>query len=300
MLTFVGGTLSKIVYFEQTQENTRRPRAMSHVLAADEMARFVKERDFYGSSGVRDTRLSVTSDTLGGTLHFIHFETRKMEGAIATVSGHGLNQSLRVLSCTGGGAHKIRKEDEIKCLVKGLNFLLNLFPYEVYTFIFVRHAGTYWGLCRLLFECQTYDEALDLCVNGRNASVDMSVGDIYGGAYEKFNLPATTVASSFGKMITVSRSDVSDADIARALLIMTTQNIGLIAYLNACIYDTKRIFFVGNFLRHNKISCRTLAYAIDFWSKGQMKAHFCRHEGYLGALGAFLSNTSSSSPMAES
>jgi hypothetical protein len=25
-----------------------------------------------------------------------------------------------------------------------------------------------------------------------------------------------------------------------------------------------------------------LAYAIDFWSKGAMKAHFCRHEGYLG------------------
>ncbi|KAG9404307.1 hypothetical protein AC1031_004520 [Aphanomyces cochlioides] len=328
---------------------------MSHVIAAGEMARFVKERDFYGSSGVRDTRLSVTSESLGGTLHFIHFETRKMEGAIAQISNHGLNQSLRVLCCTGGGAHKyaelfqslagiqIKKEDEIKCMVKGLNFLLNLFPYEVYTFVNVDFSslsatrvslvrenkeedifpyilvsigsgvsvlhvtgpdtytrvsgssiggGTYWGLCRLLFECQTYDEALDLCVNGRNASVDMSVGDIYGGAYEKFNLPATTVASSFGKMISTSRTDVSDADIARALLIMTTQNIGLIAYLNACIYGTKRIFFVGNFLRHNKISCRTLAYAIDFWSKGAMKAHFCRHEGYLGALGAFLSNDS--------
>ena len=32
----------------------------------------------------------------------------------------------------------------------------------------------------------------------------------------------------------------------------------------------------------------TLSYAIDFWSKGLMKAYFLRHEGYLGALGAFL------------
>ncbi|RHY33069.1 hypothetical protein DYB32_001905, partial [Aphanomyces invadans] len=255
------GTLSKIVYFEQTQPNARRPRAMSHVVAADEMARFVKERDFYGSTGVRDTRLSVTSDSLGGTLHFIHFETRKMEGAIATVSGHGLNQSLRVLSCTGGGAHKyadlfqslagiqIKKEDEIKCMVKGLNFLLNLFPYEVYTFVVLSS----------MIKSSKFTHVSMLC----------------------------------RKMISVSRSEVSDADIARALLIMTTQNIGLIAYLNACIYNTKRIFFVGNFLRHNKISCRTLAYAIDFWSKGEMKAHFCRHEGYLGALGAFLANTNS-------
>lgn len=151
-------------------------------------------------------------------------------------------------------------------------------------------GGTYWGLCRLLTKCASYDEALDLSVKGSNDNVDMSVGDIYGGAYDKFNLPATTVASSFGKMISVPRESVSDADLARSLLVMITQNIGQIAFLNSCLYNTKRIFFVGNFLRHNKISSRTLAYAINFWSKGSMEARFCKHEGYLGALGAFMRN----------
>lgn len=151
-------------------------------------------------------------------------------------------------------------------------------------------GGTYWGLCRLLTKCKSYDEALDLAVHGSNYAVDMSVGDIYGGSYEKFNLPATTVASSFGKMISTSRDQVTDADIARSLLVMITQNIGQIAFLNSCLHQTKRIYFVGNFLRHNKISSRTLAYAINFWSKGAMEARFCKHEGYLGALGAFLLN----------
>lgn len=32
----------------------------------------------------------------------------------------------------------------------------------------------------------------------------------------------------------------------------------------------------------------TLTYAIDFWSKGKMRAYFLRHEGFLGAVGAFL------------
>lgn len=32
----------------------------------------------------------------------------------------------------------------------------------------------------------------------------------------------------------------------------------------------------------------TLSYAIKFWSKGEQKAYFLRHEGYLGAVGAFL------------
>ncbi|GLD94405.1 hypothetical protein PINS_up003016 [Pythium insidiosum] len=151
-------------------------------------------------------------------------------------------------------------------------------------------GGTYWGLCRLLTQCRSYDEALDMAVHGSNYNVDMSVGDIYGGSYEKFNLPATTVASSFGRMMTTPRDEVSDADLARALLVMVTQNIGQIAFLNACLHHTKRIFFVGNFLRHNQISARTLSYAINFWSKGAMQARFCKHEGYLGALGAFMRN----------
>ncbi|KAI9906223.1 hypothetical protein PsorP6_003409 [Peronosclerospora sorghi] len=149
-------------------------------------------------------------------------------------------------------------------------------------------GGTYWGLCRLLTHCDSYDEALDLCVHGSNATVDMSVGDIYGGTYDKFNLPASTVASSFGKMISVSRESVSDADLARSLLVMITQNIGQVAFLNATLYKTKNVFFVGNFLRHNTISSRTLAYAIKFWSNGAMEARFCKHEGYLGAVGAFM------------
>ncbi|KAJ2883483.1 hypothetical protein FB639_002163 [Coemansia asiatica] len=34
----------------------------------------------------------------------------------------------------------------------------------------------------------------------------------------------------------------------------------------------------------------TLSYAIDFWSKGQMRALFLRHEGFLGATGAFFND----------
>jgi len=155
-------------------------------------------------------------------------------------------------------------------------------------------GGTYWGLCRTLTDCASYDEAMDMSENGNNFGVDMSVGDIYGGAYDKFNLPASTVASSFGKVVSMEerqvRSGMEACDISRALLIMITQNIGQIAFLNARIHHTNRIFFVGNFLRHNKIACRTLSYAIHFWSKGSMEANFCLHEGYLGAMGAFLYN----------
>lgn len=36
--------------------------------------------------------------------------------------------------------------------------------------------------------------------------------------------------------------------------------------------------FVGNFLRVNTLSMKLLAYALDYWSKGQLKALFLEHE----------------------
>jgi type II pantothenate kinase len=79
------------------------------------------------------------------------------------------------------------------------------------------------------------------------------------------------------------------ADVSRALLIMISNNIGQLAYLNALQHRCADVYFAGNFLRHeNTVAMRTLAYSIRFWSKGQMDGLFLRHEGYCGALGAFL------------
>ncbi|CAH0520620.1 unnamed protein product [Peronospora belbahrii] len=350
----IGGTLAKIVYFERHEtgnDKRKRPRSPSLDVAAGEMNNFLREHQSFGSTGVQDVRLRTYSKTLNGVFYFVRFDSNRTREAVEFIAKNGINQSLRILPCTGGGAHKygpafneiagieLEKYDEINCTILGLHLLLTTLSDEMYTFevvdfdllaasrpktilldanesvypyllisigsgvsvLYVKGSedyervsgssiggGTYWGLCRLLTHCESYDEALDLCVHGSSESVDMSVGDIYGGAYDKFKLPASTVASSFGKMISVCRESVSDADLARSLLVMVTQNIGQVAFLNATLYKTKNIFFVGNFLRHNKISARTLAYAINFWSNGAMEARFCKHEGYLGALGAFL------------
>lgn len=46
--------------------------------------------------------------------------------------------------------------------------------------------------------------------------------------------------------------------------------------------------FVGNFLRVNSYAMKLLAYAMDYWSKGTLKALFLQHEGYFGAVGCLL------------
>ncbi|KAH7511061.1 hypothetical protein FEM48_ZijujUnG0051400 [Ziziphus jujuba var. spinosa] len=153
-------------------------------------------------------------------------------------------------------------------------------------------GGTFWGLGRLLTKCKSFDELLELSHQGNNRVIDMLVGDIYGGMdYAKIGLSSTTIASSFGKAISDNKEleDYKPEDISRSLLRMISNNIGQISYLNALRFGLKRIFFGGFFIRGHAYTMDTISVAVNFWSKGEAKALFLRHEGFLGALGAFVS-----------
>nr|CAD7605900.1 unnamed protein product [Timema genevievae] len=223
-------------------------------------------------------------------------------------------------------------------------------------------GGTFLGLCCLLTGCNSFEEAIELATGGDNTRVDKLVKDIYGGDYDRFDLPGDLVASSFGQMISKEkRSTVSREDLARATLVTITNNIGSIARMcalnekiekrcvellvgrvnvascgrtnldnpgslrvlgrlsptdmakfivkadlvlfsslleNKLCFERKRtispdsklfqVVFVGNFLRVNPISMKLLAHAMDYWSKGTLKALFLEHEGYFGAVGCLL------------
>lgn len=74
-----------------------------------------------------------------------------------------------------------------------------------------------------------------------------------------------------------------------------------------CRVQIKRVIFTGNFLRHNLIAQQTVSYSLAKWyelatkpSSGDptaqsppMEALFLTHEGYFGAMGAFLANRTS-------
>ncbi|KAI3761367.1 hypothetical protein L1987_51781 [Smallanthus sonchifolius] len=286
---------------------------------------------------------------LGGWLHFVKFETAKINECFEFVHSKQLyrgDNANAVIKATGGGAYKfadlfkeklgvvIEKEDEMDCLVAGANFLLKAIRHEAFThkeglkeFVQINHndmypyllvnigsgvsmikvdgdgkfqrvsgtnvgGGTYWGLGRLLTKCKSFDELLELSKMGDNSAIDMLVGDIYGGLdYSKIGLTASTIASSFGKAISENKEieDYRPEDISLSLLSMISYNIGQISYLIALQYGIKRIFFGGFFIRGHAFTMDTVSFAIRFWSKGGAQAMFLRHEGFLGALGAFMS-----------
>lgn len=63
----------------------------------------------------------------------------------------------------------------------------------------------------------SFDEMLELSSRGDSSNVDMLVGDIYGRDYETIGLSATTIASSFGKVVSGTKQ-LSDYNPAGALL----------------------------------------------------------------------------------
>lgn len=61
-------------------------------------------------------------------------------------------------------------------------------------------------------------------------------------------------------------------------LITQNQSTPFLSWLSFVFQGIDRVVFAGNFLRKNNISMGFLARAMDFWSKGTMKALFLEHE----------------------
>ncbi|ESQ29452.1 hypothetical protein EUTSA_v10023550mg [Eutrema salsugineum] len=289
----IGGTLIKLVYFSANGDN------------------FEESSD--GSIVVRSG-----CSVVEGRLCFAKFETRKIDDCLEFIRFNILHHSSGVkhpngtamdklsVKATGGGAFRFAdlfkeklgilfdKEDEMHCLVVGANFLLKVDGDGEYERISGTSlgGGTFLGLGKLLTKCKSFDELLELSHHGNNRVIDMLVGDIYGGTdYSKIGLSSTAIASSFGKAISDGKEleDYQPEDVARSLLRMISNNIGQIAYLNALRFGLKRIFFGGFFIRGLEYTMDTISVAVHFWSRGEAKALFLRHEGFLGALGAFTS-----------
>lgn len=75
--------------------------------------RFLKSNLTYGSTGQRDKQLEICNHSLGGqigTLHFIKFETVRMEGFMKMVTENGLGKFKKVVCATGGGAFKFEHD----------------------------------------------------------------------------------------------------------------------------------------------------------------------------------------------
>lgn len=118
--------------------------------------------------------------------------------------------------------------------------------------------------------------------NGHGTARDMN-----GGGVEQMPTPPSQHHQGDEDDGDAGQRFTSD-DVSRSLLYAISNNIGQIAFLQSQIHGLSHIYFGGSFIRGHPQTMETLSYGLKFWSKGAKQAYFLRHEGYLGAVGAFL------------
>ncbi|XP_068663639.1 pantothenate kinase 2-like [Aristolochia californica] len=342
----IGGSLTKLVYFSRHEDCSAEIRKNS----TPERLRMSNGNQKY--------------PICGGKLHFMKFETVKLNECLHFISSKQLHVGGRsthscrsgasndngvVIKATGGGAHKfadifqerlginLDKEEEMDCLVNGANFLLKTIHHEAFTHMegrkefvqidqnslfpyllvnigsgvsmikvigdgnFQRVGGIHVGggtclaLGKHLTKCKSFDELLELSRHGDNKKVDMLVGDIYGMDYGKIGLSKSAIASSFAKSVSENKelSEYRPEDLSSSVLLMHSYLIGLISSWVARFYGLKRIYFGGFFIRGHPFIMDSISFAVNLCSKEQVQAMFLRHDGFLGALGAFMKNDKS-------
>ena len=139
----IGGTLTKLVYFEPTQDAV----AESEAKNLDKIHKYLTKRETYGKTGHRDVHLQMDDCLINGvtgTLHYIRFPTSEMHIFLQLAKKKGIANMASTICATGGGAFKfeedfqrevnlsLHKFDEFHSLINGIHFIEAYNSHECY------------------------------------------------------------------------------------------------------------------------------------------------------------------------
>ncbi|XP_076863923.1 4'-phosphopantetheine phosphatase isoform X6 [Brachyhypopomus gauderio] len=272
----IGGSLTKLAYYSTVQHKVAKVRSFDHAAKVG----FQHESD-------GDPLYEISEqEEITARLHFIKFENTYIETCLDFIKDHLVNTETKVIKATGGGAYKFKdliekklklkvdKEDEMSCLIKGCNFVLKNIPHEV--FVYAKHADS-----EFRFQNTHPDIFPYLLVN-----IGSGVSIVKVEAEDKFErIGGSSIGGEFSK-----------EDMAKSLLHMISNDIGQLACLYARLHNLNRVYFGGFFIRGHPVTMHTITYSINYFTKGEVQALFLRHEGYLGAIGAFLKGAEEDNP----
>ncbi|KAL0327261.1 UNVERIFIED_CONTAM: Pantothenate kinase [Sesamum angustifolium] len=258
----IGGSLIKMVYFPSNSSRSIDDQVNG------------SSKDGLAASG-DDLHYSL----LNGRLHFFKFETSKVNDCIDFISSEllrhcgardneapigGKNIIKHLMKATGGGAFKfadlfkerlgitLDKVDEMDCLVSGANFLLKTVHHEAFTYM-----------------------------DGQKDYVQIDHKDLYPYLLVNIGSGVSMIkVESDSKFQRVSGTSIGGG---------TFWGLGKLLTKCKSFDELLELSHRGN----NRVIDMLVGDIYGGWtirrSKGEAKAMFLRHEGFLGALGAFLS-----------
>ncbi|CAL1531849.1 unnamed protein product [Lymnaea stagnalis] len=142
----IGGTLTKLVYFEPANFD-EFDFAERETLKT--IHKYLIGNTAYGKTGIRDVHLELGNQTIcgrTGKIHFIRFPTAQMSAFIELAKLKNFSGLASGICATGGGAYmfeevfakevllQLHKYDELDCLLKGIHHIDRHNPCECYYF----------------------------------------------------------------------------------------------------------------------------------------------------------------------
>ena len=148
-------------------------------------------------------------------------------------------------------------------------------------------GGLFMGLIKLLFNINSFQEAISIAKKGNRYNIDLKVADIYDPEDNRINLIFREfTASSFGKIEEdYEINSVQKEDVINAIIHIIGENIGSISTLMAENNDIDNIVYCGGFLTGNNIVRKILTILCRLKQK---KAVFLKHSEFSGAIGALF------------
>jgi type II pantothenate kinase len=135
------------------------------------------------------------------------------------------------------------------------------------------------GLGQLLSDGADFDALCELAVRGDRAKVDLFVADVY--PQEKFPLPRSLTASSFGRVTRQAHSTVEDR--IAALMRMVGESVALLCVAYAKIHDVRHVVIGGSAVQKSGVLRGALKATLLY---GGCRAMFLQCGDYTGAVGA--------------
>lgn len=148
-------------------------------------------------------------------------------------------------------------------------------------------GGLFMGLIKLLFNMNSFHEAINIAKKGNRYNIDLKVADIYDPEDKRVDLIFREfTASSFGKIEEdYDINSLQKEDVINAIIHIIGENIGSISNLMAQNNDIDTIIYCGGFLTGNNIIRKILTILCRLKQK---KAVFLKQSEFCGAIGALF------------
>ena len=168
------------------------------------------------------------------------------------------------------------------------------------------------GLCRIICNCEIFEEAASLAKNGDNKRCDFTVGDMLTqnrSSFESFsdlmyqnNVTAglsqdpdfNFIINSFGKLAKIDHvhlETIKPSDYANAILMMVINAYTLNGFNLAKVFKCKQIMFAGTFFQNNDFAKYKTTMLLNYLSNSEIQAVFYDNIAFINAMGCFFDST---------